>query len=183
MILSGHLAAGYLASIIVIRTLKPELDPAHLNYLIILGTFFGMIPDLDAFWVFYKNKRFTFSDESINHRDFPSHAPSLWTITGLALFSIFAFLNNEFMKYASLVLIISVLSHFILDSIQIGIMWLWPLSKKRYAIEDEDIKNIIHRKYFFGYWIKFVEVYATNIRATFWAEVVLTILGLIIFVT
>ena len=86
------------------------------------------------------------------------------------------------MKYASVILMVSVMSHFILDSIEVGIMWLWPLSKKKFALEDEDKKNIIHRKHFLGYWIKFIEAYATNMRATFWSEVVLTVVGIIIFV-
>jgi membrane-bound metal-dependent hydrolase YbcI (DUF457 family) len=181
MILPGHLAAGYLTATAIVKIMKPEIDPAHLNYLIVLGTFFGMIPDLDAFWVFYKNKRFVFKDEAIDHRSFLSHVPLLWMIVCVVLIAVFSITDDEYMKYASVILTISVLSHFILDSIQVGIMWFWPFSKRKYALKDENANNIIHGKHFLGYWIKFVELYATKMSVTFWAEVALTVAGLITF--
>jgi membrane-bound metal-dependent hydrolase YbcI (DUF457 family) len=181
MILPGHLAAGYMVATAVIKIAKPELDPASLNYLLAWGTFSGMVPDLDSFWVFFKNKRFIFKDETINHRDFLSHVPLVWFLICLVLTLFLWFGQNQLLKYGSLILLFGSLSHFIFDSIQMGVMWLWPFSRRKLALLNRYHGNIVKEESFLKYWLRFGKLYYINFTETFWAEVVLTVIGIIVF--
>lgn len=178
MIMPGHLAAGYLAAVAVIKIFKPELDQGQINTLLVWGTFFGMIPDLDSFWVFLKNKEMTFRDEKTEHRNLVSHAPLLWIVLS-ALIIVLA--DSVFVKYWAVILLCGTLTHFILDSIQYGVMWLWPFSRDRFALMDRYHRTVIEERNFIKFWWRFLKLYYFNFRATFIGEVLLTVAGLIVF--
>ena len=44
--------------------------------------------------------------------------------------------NSLYWKYFGLVILASAGSHLLVDSIEIGVMWLWPFSKKQYMLID-----------------------------------------------
>ncbi|HAU07970.1 MAG: hypothetical protein UW46_C0001G0127 [Candidatus Yanofskybacteria bacterium GW2011_GWF1_44_227] len=178
MIMPGHLAAGYLMTVGIIKFFKPELDASQLNWLLIWGTFFGMIPDLDAFYVFFKNREMTFKREEVDHRMFISHAPLLW----LVLCGLVIFISQDlFIRYLGIVLLAGVFSHFILDSLQYGVMWLWPFKKDHYSIKNTDLKLGLVNDRFFNYWFRFIRCYYDKFTLTFWCEIVVTAVGMIVF--
>jgi membrane-bound metal-dependent hydrolase YbcI (DUF457 family) len=133
--------------------------------------FFSFAPDLDSFIVFAKKKSFTFSNSAKdNHRRFVSHAPALWMIAGLAIY----FLSgSEYFKILGLLLWLCSWSHFILDSIEDGIMWLWPFDKEKWALKNRGTEWKIDDKSFFGYWLNYLRFYLT--RWTFYAEIAVLI--------
>ncbi len=182
MLPPGHVAAGYLIALSLLKIAKPDIDPAHARYLLWLGAFFAFAPDLDMFYAFAKVKRFAIQIDKINHRELLSHAPMLWFLAGLIL--ILAS-HDTFWRLVGLLIWLGSWSHFLLDSIQKGIMWLWPFRRKLFALlESSELKlqeipqNFFDFKGFFRYWFSFVKYYINDFSATFYLEMVLIITAL-----
>lgn len=173
MLPPGHVAAGFLVAETILKITKPDLPALQLHQLLYWGMFFSFVPDLDSFISFAKEKSFAVRDPDKNdHRNFISHAPVIWLIGGL---SIYFFSGSEYFKILGLLLWLCSWSHFIFDSIEPGIMWLWPFSKKRYyLIPAERIR--ISEPTFLGYWIIFLKAYTR--RVTFYCEIAVLILGI-----
>jgi hypothetical protein len=178
MLPPGHVAAGYLAAYSFVKIVKPALEPSQINQLILWSTFFSFAPDLDWFWAFAREKAFIVKDFKQNdHRKFYSHAPLPWLATGLLIYFLS---SNEFVKYFGLMLWLGSWTHFVLDSIEYGIMWLWPFSSKVYALKDAGLAlEANEEKRFFAYWWHSVRLYTKSV--SFYLEVVIVIFALIIY--
>lgn len=171
MLPPGHIAGGFLAAEALIKIAKPNLPLAQLHQLLYWGMFFGFAPDLDMFWEFLQEKAFIIKDlKNHNHRKLLSHAPLLWLIAGLL---IYFFATNEYIKCVGLLVWLGSWSHFILDSIEYGIMWLWPFSKKIYAFKDPELVLPNTETGFFKYWWTSVKLYTKFI--SFYLEIVVLI--------
>jgi len=176
MLPPGHLAGGFLAAEALLKIAKPDLPQSQMSRLLVLGAAAGFAPDLDSFWSFFKEKSFTVRNlEKNDHRMYVSHAPIIWLLAGLA---IYFFATSTFIKYAGLVIWLSSWSHFLLDSVEHGIMWLWPFSSKRFALVKSDLTNITTPG-FFGYWMSHLKKYITKI--SFYLEIVIILSALIIY--
>jgi membrane-bound metal-dependent hydrolase YbcI (DUF457 family) len=176
MLPPGHIAAGYLTAHALLKITQPDLDQHQINQLFIWGTFFGFAPDLDTFAAFAKEKAFVFKDKKgANHRKFWSHAPALWLIAGLLIYFTSV---DSYWKYVGLLLWLGSWSHFLLDTIQYGIMWLWPFSKNIFAIKDKEMSLNIQESRFFPYWWKFVREYSRLI--SFKLEVLIILIAIIV---
>lgn len=178
MLPPGHLAAGYLATEALLKIAKPNLPAAQLQELLYWGMFFSFAPDLDMFYAFVKLKSFrVLNKKDIWHRKFYSHAPLVWLIPGLL---IFVLAPGIYFKYFGLVLIFGSFSHFILDSIDYGIMWLWPFSNKVYALRNpEKIFEIPERKNIIAYYWQFLKLYTGVL--TFYFEILILAAAIVIF--
>jgi len=175
MLPPGHIAAGYLTAKALLKIIHPQITAAQQNHLLAWGMFFGFAPDLDTFYTFFKVKAFTGStQEKNNHRHFLSHAPVLWLIAGLLIYFL---APSEYIKLIGLLVWLGSWSHFLLDSIEYGIMWLWPFSKKQYALKRINI--VVGRKQFWGYWIDFLKVYTT--RYSFYLEIIVILTAIIVY--
>lgn len=177
MLPTGHLAGGFLAAYSFIKIAKPDLDLSQINQLLAFGTFIGFVPDLDEFYAFAKNKSLLVASKTTPvHRQYFFHAPVLWVLGGLVVY--FAS-SNYFIQNLAIVFILSALSHFILDSIEFGIMWLWPFKKKLYALKDAaSNRPIIQEENFFKHSFKFVLVYSK--RLSFYLEVLIFFTALVV---
>ena len=165
MLPPGHIAGGLLAAEALLKILKPDLPQSQLNQLLWWGMFFSFAPDLDSFISFAKERSLAVRNADKNdHRNFFSHAPILWLLAGLA---VYAASGSVYLKTVGLLLWVCSWSHFLLDSIDHGVMWLWPLSKKRYALNRPDALTNTEPT-FFGYWAYFLKAYAS--WPTFYAE-------------
>lgn len=177
MLPPGHVAAGYLTAEVLLKFAHPQLSATQQNQLLWWGIFFGFAPDLDYFYVFFREHAFTVKDSSKNnHRRLISHAPILWLIVGLVIY----FLSTDvYYKILGLLLWLASWSHFILDSIEDGVMWLWPISTKQFALRHP--KNlIVEDSNFFSHWVKFIKQYATQ-RLSFIFEVLIILAALIVY--
>jgi membrane-bound metal-dependent hydrolase YbcI (DUF457 family) len=171
MLPPGHIAAGFLTAKALLHFTHPNLNASQQTQLLWWGMFFGFAPDLDSFIVFAKEKSFTFRNpEKNNHRRLTSHAPMLWMIVGLGVYFIS---RSEYFRILGLLLWLCSWSHFILDSIEYGIMWLWPFNKENWALKDRGVGEKIEGKNFFDYWLNFLKFYASS--WTFYVEIVLLI--------
>ncbi len=177
----GHIAAGYLVSHTLLATTHPPLTLSDQQYLIWWGVFFGFAPDLDTFFIFKRTKRFIGSDE-IDHRKFYSHAPVIWLIAGLAVFLIAVLVGSLFFKYLGILIWLCSWTHFVLDSIQQGIMWLWPWRKSKFALGKKDIKEGIISQKFLAYWINFLKFYITKMKLSFYLELLTVTIGFLVLI-
>jgi|GEM_PF-480458 len=186
MLPPGHIAAGFLTATALIKITYPQVSGLELTHLLWWGIFFGFAPDLDMFYSFAKSKAFKTDPSKGSHRLYFSHAPVLWLLAGVSIFFI---LSDPFWKFVGLLLWLGSWSHFLLDSIQYGIMWLWPLSHKVYSLfpvtnqagVDSHMQAAM-RKSFIGYWLIFLKEYAKGLRISLSCEIVLVIVTFIFYI-
>ncbi|HVY67829.1 MAG TPA: metal-dependent hydrolase [Patescibacteria group bacterium] len=160
MLPPGHIAAGFLTAEALLKIAKPDLPAAELRHLLWWGVFFGFAPDLDMFYWFLKSRAFKMDPRAGNHRQYLSHAPVLWLAAGLI---IYAAAPSDYVRMIGLLLWLGSWSHFLLDSIEYGIMWLWPLSTKRFALKSTDGILAEPEGKFFDYWRKVVKSYSASL--------------------
>lgn len=178
MLPTGHIAAGFLVAQGLIVVTNPSLTTSQTNILLLAGAFFGFVPDLDMFYAFYKSKSFTVPGTKINHRYYLPHRPMIWLALGI-LVSVFA--TNQFWQLFGIVIWLGSWSHFLLDSLQIGVMWLWPLSSKFYALKDAGTKENNDTKGFFNYWIRYLTYfYPKKYTSTFVLELIILIVAFVV---
>ncbi|MBI5530332.1 MAG: metal-dependent hydrolase [Candidatus Doudnabacteria bacterium] len=177
MLPPGHVAAGYLTAQALLKIVKPELPQAEINQLLWWGFFWGFAPDLDNFAAFLKVKSFYYNkkDNSI-HRQFYTHIPVLWLLAGLAVYFLAA---NAYWQMFGLLIWLGSWSHFLLDSIEYGVMWLWPFNKELWAFKNRGVKKQIDGESFFRYWTSFLKLYVT--RLTFYIEIIILVCALVVF--
>lgn len=165
MLPPGHFAAGYVITSAILKLAHPAIDHSEYQKLLLSGVIFSILPDLDLVIPFLKSKSLKFNGD-VNHRNFVSHAPLLWLFFGLG---IYLFAASPFFKYLGLLLWTGSWTHFILDSFEYGIMWLWPFNPKRFAFHfTEDNYSSTEKNTFLFYWKWLREVYSKNI--TFYLE-------------
>jgi hypothetical protein len=143
MIFPGHLGAGYLTAYAIIAAAGAgsliglgagALSPSEIDILLVSGTLLGVAPDVDILFYFFDKKTLR-PDKLSSHRTYITHAPLFWLILGMGIFSATSLLGGgAFWKIASLLVWLCPWSHLVCDSIDCGVMWLWPFSKKQYAL-------------------------------------------------
>ncbi len=176
MLPPGHIAAGFLTAKALLRYNHRSLTIHQQSMLLFWGALFGFSPDLDTFVSFAREKAFVVKNRQNNHRKFVSHAPILWLFAGLLIYFL---AKTAYVKDIGLLLWLASWSHFILDSIDYGIMWLWPFSKKVYALRNREVNFKIADKTFLGYWFEFLKYYSKT--WTFYTEILILALSLIIY--
>ncbi len=171
MILPGHLAAGFLTASAILHVTSPELAPVQANLLLAFGTLAGDFPDVDVFYNMLKHR--AISPKGLDeHRDYLTHAPAIWLVAGL---TIFFFASSPFYKLIGLLTWLGPWSHFLCDSIEIGVMWLWPFSRKRYALRKELPPRETGSS---SDWINLLNTYRR--LYSFYAEAALVIIAIIV---
>ena len=176
MVLPGHLAGGYLVTRIILAITHAVFTPAQTLALLIIGTLAGEGPDIDLIWYSFSHIVLK-SKKNDDHREFITHAPLVWLIGSLIVVAIGALIGSLFIEYIGWLILAGSWTHFILDSIEYGIMWLWPWSHKRYALRlaasdnsnepaDEKAGTIS------GYWRFITKRYIHY--WSFWLEIILT---------
>jgi hypothetical protein len=186
MLPPGHIAGGYLTAKVLLHFTHQAFSHTQINQLLWWGVFFGFAPDLDSFYTFFKSKSFKVNPKAGDHRKYFSHAPILWLLAGL---TVYAAATSPFFKTFGLLIWLSSWSHFVLDSIQYGIMWLWPLNKKVYCFYPLTNKGNINtvmieaaeNQKFFNYWVIFIKEYSKGLIISLTCEIILLFIALIVF--
>ena len=168
MVLPGHLAGGYLAAATLLSVLHPDFSTTQINTLLLIGTLAGELPDIDLFFFNWKHRKDTVvennSNDNESHRNYITHVPLFWLLISLIIIlSGYALnlvsINSTFIQWTGWIILIGTWSHLILDSIEYGIRWLSPISKKRYALKTKIVQEKIVGKsgsllQYFHYLIK-----------------------------
>ena|SRR6185503_15460309 len=176
MLPPGHFAAGYLTAKAVLHFSHQAFTSSQQSSLILWGTIFGAIPDVDMAYSFFRERGYALiGDEKPNHRRYITHAPVLWFILSLGIYFLSA---DVYHKYIGLMLLFGTLSHFILDSFDYGIMWLWPLNKKVFSFRNtgKDLTVVHESGNIVVYFCRFLNQYRRWL--TFYLEVLIIISAL-----
>lgn len=174
----GHIAAGYLVGEALLKFVHPPLPAEQARQLLAWAMFCGFMPDLDMFYFFIKHKTFLVAADDASrdpHRKFISHEPVWWLLAGLL---VYFSARSFYWKYAGLLLWLGSWSHFILDSIEYGIPWLAPFSKKLYALKNPEYKSVVKERHFIKHTAAFLKTYGR--RLTFYLEILIIVSAIII---
>lgn len=122
-----------------------------------------------------------------NHREFITHVPLFWFIISLIIFSLGFLLDSKFIEVIALLLLAGTFSHFVFDSIEYGIRWVEPFSKKRLSLFGDNEKintnNVDEKKLIIGsipyYWNYIKTSYIKS--STIYFEITVVIIAIIIF--
>ncbi len=179
MVLPGHLAGGYLATIALLTVFPSDLTINQINTLLIIGTLAGEFPDIDLLFFNLKYRHNT-ANRNDSHRNYITHIPFFWLVSSLIVVIIGIIFNSTFTKYLGWVILAGTWSHFILDSIEYGIRWFAPISNKRFAIKLEvPEKPTSDRPGSLKQYFHFlVQTYWK--MSTFWLEIIVTIVAICI---
>lgn len=174
MLPPGHIAGGYLLTKGLIDSYPGSLTTSEKNKLLWWGMFLSFAPDLDTFYSFYKSSALTVNNTVANHRVYLTHTPSLWLVAGLL---IFFFAKKPYYKFLGLMVWLASWSHFVLDSIEYGVRWLWPFNSHLYSIIPGSHNIIVRPSGFLNYWINFLKSYSHTV--TFYLEILIILFALI----
>lgn len=175
MLPPGHIAGGYLVGTLIQSVIHRFFPGVETPNLPLLGVIFGTIPDFDYFYTFFKYS-FTPDSEGSNHRNYPSHVPWIWLLISV----IFCYFFPERI-FTWLMLWLGSWTHFMLDSLQFGIMWAWPLSEKRFALRSFTKRPAKSHTGFFSYWWNFLSHYPRELTFTFTSEALLIVIALFVY--
>lgn len=190
MVLPGHLAGGYIATTIVLNLLPAsvQFSTDQLTILYIVGILSGEIPDIDLL-LFYFLKKKNKDQSKNNHREFITHVPLFWFIISLIIFSLGFLFNSKFIEILALLLLAGTLSHFVFDSIEYGIRWIEPFSKKRLSLfkdsEKTNTNNIDEKNIAIGsisYYWNYIKISYIK-SSTIYFEITVVIIAIIIFLS
>lgn len=179
MVLPGHLSGGYLITKGVLSLLHPAFSVTKINTLLLIGTLAGEFPDIDLIFFYFAGKNPKIGKDE-DHRDYITHTPLLWLIISGLISLTGILISSSFIKYLGLVILCGSWSHLLLDSIEYGVMWLWPLSSKRYCLTKKvpEANTVAapgslqsHLQYMKGAYLK---------TWSFWAEIIITVVALIV---
>jgi membrane-bound metal-dependent hydrolase YbcI (DUF457 family) len=171
MVLPGHLAAGFITTTALIAGIHPDLSSAQIQMLVVFGTLAGDLPDIDVAYHML-NKHTTEPKDLGDHRYYMTHAPLFWLIVGLTIF----FLSDSvFMQTIGILTWLCSWSHLLCDSIEHGVMWLWPLSKKRFALRKvpETLPGACD-----SFWNCLFKTYFKTV--TFYIEIIMCVVAIIV---
>ncbi len=176
MFLAGHFAAGYLVTYLLLNYF--HIDPFYRNTFLLLGAIAGVLPDLDVLAHFRKARSLKLGSNGESHRDFITHAPIVWLLIG----SLIIFFGDTFStELSGIILILGTWTHFIIDTLEYGIRWGWPFSKKNIAVFKNAPKhNLTGKESNREYYKKMSkEIYFKT--KSFYIEIVLIAMALILF--
>jgi membrane-bound metal-dependent hydrolase YbcI (DUF457 family) len=170
----GHAAAGFLTTYGVVHAASAPFTPAETNMLLIAGAALGVIPDIDLIPFFFSHRSMRLQKND-THRKYLTHAPFVWLILGLIL----AYTaSNPFFRVLGLLVWFAPWSHFLGDSIEYGVRWLWPFSLRYWAFFSRPEHGLVDDKKLLSHYWRFIRVYCTRSK-TFPLElaVILSALG------
>ncbi len=186
MVLPGHLAGGYIATSIILNFVSIPLTSADLSVIYTIGILSGEIPDIDLL-LFYLEKNKNKNKTRQTHRDFITHIPMFWFVFCLTIFFIGFLVTSKLIMLLSVVILAGTFSHFILDSLEYGIQWFKPFSKRRYCLfeikEMEDFEKRSQHDHVKIGSLRFYWNYVTTIyirQVSFYAEFLVVIIAILV---
>lgn len=181
MVLPGHLAGGYLTAAALMEAFHPALSDAQTAAVYIIGTIAGELPDMDLVF-FYISQVSRRPSAKQSHRDHVTHIPAFWLAICVAIVATGLIIGSVFVQFIGWAVLAGTWSHFILDSIEYGIRWLYPFSSKRLCLREVADPPISAPKGTFRYyWVFLIRHYMK--RVSFYAEAIVTVAALWVFCT
>ncbi len=182
MVLPGHLAGGYLAARGLIAVFHPGFSSTEIDALLIIGTLAGELPDIDLAKLYFDHK-FAKPGRTNDHRVYITHAPLFWLLISAIVAAIGWACGSLFIEWIGLFILSGSWIHLLIDSLEYGVMWLWPFSKKLFALKKEvPVEDIAARPGSPMYHALYIaKVYMKTV--SFWAEIVITATALYVLIS
>ena len=152
MTLFGHIGGGLLEASVTEKILfKEEFSVATLGIVV----FLSILPDLDGMLAFlFRNWRPGY--KKLDHHDYITHTPIFYLCISIA---VWVGLGKEL----SFLFFLLTMTHLLLDSYGTddGIMWLWPISKRKFSI----VSSNLHEGGVYGarYYLRYVRHLGSSI--------------------
>jgi hypothetical protein len=152
MTLFGHIGGGLLVASVTEKILfKEEFSVATLGIVV----FLSILPDLDGMLAFlFRNWRPGY--KKLDHHDYITHTPIFYLCISIA---VWVGLGKEL----SFLFFLLTMTHLLLDSYGTddGIMWLWPISKRKFSI----VSSNLHEGGVYGarYYLRYVRHLGSSI--------------------
>ena len=144
--------------------------------LYVIGLIASEGPDFDLIKFFFEHRSMKLQ-KADSHRKYWSHAPLVWLMASLTIVLAGYIAGSQFTSYIGWTILFGSWSHFIFDSIEYGIMWLWPFSKKPFYLHTAPVENIDERKGTLAYYWTFIWKYYLRLW-TFYLEIAVILLAL-----
>ncbi len=169
MVLPGHLAGGFLSAKAVLFLAGAIFTPFETAVILIIGIISGEGPDMDVL-KFYFDRNKTDGSRPNGHRDYITHAPIVWILFSAVVYLLGIIFSNNFIAIIGLTILIGSMSHFIFDSIEYRIRWLWPFSNRTFSLKPKPEPAIdlppgtlpfywtFIRKYYIKTWTFYLEI-------------------------
>lgn len=171
MVLPGHLGGGYLMARALLSVFHPVFSQAQVTALMVIGTLCGDLPDIDLIAFSYTHF-FKKNSAKEQHREYITHMPLFWLIPSMTVVAAGAVFGSPFVEYVGWLILIGSWTHLLLDSIEYGVAWLWPISRRRFALRYPPEEKSSHATGSIGYYWEFIRNrYAKNI--TFYIEILI----------
>ena len=180
MVLPGHLAGGYLSARIVLA-LAPAaaaFSPTQTAILLTIGTLFGDSPDIDLIFYYFNQKSIHPDNDEIGHRHNITHTPIFWLCISLAIVAIGWSFGSLFTEFIGWMVLSGSWTHLLLDSIEVGIRWLWPFSSKVILLRRATEPDIPGTKGSIPFYWKLIISKEYRRSLTFYVEIAITLAGL-----
>lgn len=179
MVLPGHLAGGYLAALALLTVGEPSITAAQASALLAIGAIAGDGPDIDLFLYYFNQRSKRPSADSSGHRHYITHTPAFWLVLSLIIFGIGLIADSTFVQYIGWVILAGSWSHLLLDSIEFGVRWLWPIMKRRYYLLPGSNPVIDEPKGTLRYYRELIRATAFR-NVTFYAEITVTAIAIVV---
>lgn len=180
MVLPGHLAGGYLAAraVLDLAPAAASLSPTQTAILIVIGTIFGDSPDIDLLFYYFNQKSSRPDMDENGHRHYVTHTPAFWLALSLAIAAAGYIAGSIFVQFIGWMVLAGSWTHLLLDSIEFGVRWLWPLTSRRFSLmKGSPDPEIDAPKGSLSYYR--IYLLKTSFRnVTFYAELLVTALAL-----
>lgn len=111
-------------------------SPSEMTALIAIGTLAGEAPDVDLLFFYFNQKYGHASKKKESHRSYTTHAPAFWLLVSLFIVGAGSLADSGFTVMLGWLILAGTWSHFLLDSIEYGIRWLWPFSNRRLCLRQ-----------------------------------------------
>jgi len=146
--LIGHLPAGYFLTRALIKKYKIPLTPLWLG----LGLIASVIPDFDhIFNILFQNNIF-------NHRLLLTHIPFTYVIILIISLIVYKIKKWTWLKWGMIIILPNIFLHLILDTLFVGIEWLWPFYPKLIGIYNVNITEGIIVPNYYHHWYWYLEI-------------------------
>jgi hypothetical protein len=180
MVLPGHLAGGYLVSraVLALAPAATAFSPAQTAALLVIGTLFGDSPDIDLIFYYFNQRSAHPDNDEIGHRHNITHTPIFWLGVSLAVVAAGWIAGSLFTEFAGWMILAGSWTHLLLDSIEVGIRWLWPFSEKIFLLRKTAEPEVPGTKGTVAYYWKLITSKSYLRSLTVYAEIAITLAAL-----
>lgn len=139
----AHAPASFLLCYFFKKHWQKNFSRRNISWLFFLSLFGGIFPDIDLIYYYL-------SSASFSHHEIFTHSLLFYIIICGTVFFIGWLLKKRIVCYSSVIFFASILTHFIVDSIGGGIVWLYPFSKSLFGMDSFSwYRNSVLGKNFF----------------------------------